>query len=71
MLAIAVVAFILIATPATAAGWAMYASAASLLAGNIIPGIVFYTILRIFITAISTVTVDKPPPKPVLKKKKK
>jgi hypothetical protein len=71
MLALAILAFILIPTPATVAGWAIYASAASILAGNIIPGIVFYTILRIFITAISTVTVDKPPPKPTLKKKKK
>lgn len=71
MLALAILAFILIATPATAAGWALYASAASLLAGTIIPGIVFYTMLRVFITAISTVTVDKPPPKPTLKKKKK
>lgn len=70
MLALAVLAFILIPTPATAAGWAIYASAASILAGNIIPGIVFYIILRVFIMSISTVAVNKPPPKPFLKKKK-
>lgn len=70
MLALAVLAFILIPTPATAAGWAIYASAASILAGNIIPGIVFYIILRVFIMSISTVAVNKPPPKPTLKKKK-
>jgi len=70
MVALSVIAFALIPTPATVAGWAIYSSALSILTGSIIPGILFYTILRIFITSISIVAVDKPPPSVTLKKKK-
>lgn len=71
MLALAILAFVLIPTPATALGWSIYASAATLLMGNIIPGIVVYTILRLFITSISDAAVASAPKTPSLKSKKK
>lgn len=72
MLIVAAIAFALIATGiGAAAGIPMYASAVATLLTTIIPGIVIYATLRTFITAISSVSVDKPPKTPTLKKKKK
>jgi hypothetical protein len=71
MTAMAILAIILMAGPGAVAGIALYASAAAMLIGTIIPGIVMYTIMRVTITAISSVAVDKPPKKPTMKKKKK
>jgi|LauGreDrversion4_2_1035121.scaffolds.fasta_scaffold04676_6 hypothetical protein len=72
MLIVAAIAFALIATGiGAAAGIPMYASAVATLVTTIVPGIVMYAMMRTLITAISSVAVDKPPPKPTLKKKKK
>lgn len=72
MLIVAAIAFALIATGIGAvAGIPMYASAVATLVTTIVPGIVMYAMMRTLITAISSVAVDKPPPKPTLKKKKK
>lgn len=70
MTAMSVLAIILMAGPGAVAGIALYASASAMLAGTIIPAIVLYTIMRVTITAISSVVVDKPPKTPKLKKKK-
>jgi len=72
MVVMIVTALILIPTLFGApVGLALWASAAGLLAGTIIPNLVIFTLLRIFITQISDVVVDKPPPKPTMGKKKK
>lgn len=71
LLAVVVTAFILIPTPATVLGWFTFASAMLLLSGTIIPAIIGYTVMRIFVSTISAVATDKPPPKPVIKKPKK
>jgi hypothetical protein len=71
MTAMAILAIVLMAGPGAVAGIALYASAATMLSAVIIPAIVLYTIMRVTITAISSVVVDKPPKKPTLKKKKK
>jgi hypothetical protein len=68
-----VVALILIPTFFGApVGFALWASAASLLASTIIPNLVIFTILRLFVTAINSVVAPpKSPPKPSMGKKKK
>lgn len=71
LIAVSLTAFILIPTPATVLGWITFAAATTLLLGTIIPGIVGYISMRTFITAISSIATDKPPPKPALKKPKK
>jgi|LauGreDrversion4_2_1035121.scaffolds.fasta_scaffold01700_25 hypothetical protein len=70
MIALSAVALALIPTPATALGISMYASAVVMLVGTIIPNIIIYTMMRLFINTISTEKTSKPPPKPKLKKKK-
>jgi hypothetical protein len=72
-LALAAVAFALIATGiGAAAGIPMYVSAALTIAVSIVPWIVIYTILRLAVNVLSPgSSVPKPPPKPVLKKRKK
>jgi len=68
-----VAAVILIPTiVGTPAGIALWASAAALLAGTIIPNLVIFTIIRLFINAItSVVSPPKSPPKPKMGKKPK
>jgi len=73
MSAMIVTALILIPTLfGTVVGWGLWASAASLLASTIIPNLVIFTIIRLFVTAISSVvSPPKSPPTPTMKKKKK
>lgn len=72
MIALVVAALILIPTPVSAMGWALWGSAATLMTGTIIPNLVIFTIIRLFVTAISSVvSPPKTPPKPTMKKKKK
>ena len=72
MMVMIVTALILIPTLFGAPiGFALWASAASLLAGTIIPNLVIFTIIRLFVNAISSVVAPNPPPKPVMGKKKK
>jgi len=70
MIALSVVALALIPTPASALGITMYASAITMLVGTVIPNIVIYTLMRIFISKISPEKPPSPPPKPSIKKKK-
>jgi hypothetical protein len=71
MLALVIVALILIPSPATFVGLAMYSSAVVMLVATIIPNIVIYTFMRLFINQISPERPSKPPKTPKLKKKKK
>ena len=70
MIALSLVALALIPTPASAIGITMYASAITMLVGTVIPNIVIYTLMRIFITTISPEKPSPPPKVPKLKKKK-
>ena len=72
MMALVVAALILIPTPVSAMGWALWGSAATLMTGTIIPNLVIFTIMRLFVTAINSVVAPpKTPPKPTMSKKKK
>jgi hypothetical protein len=71
MIALSVVAFALIPTPATVLGWSIFASALTLLTATIIPNIILYTLMRIGISLISNEKTAPPPKTPTLKKKKK
>jgi len=71
LIGIVITASILIPTPATVLGWFTFGTAVALLMGTIIPAIVAYVSMRVFITTISAVATDKPPPEPKIKKPKK
>ena len=71
MIALSIVALALIPTPASALGISMYVSAITMLVGTIVPNLVIYTLMRLFITKISPEKPPPPPPKPSIKKRKK
>jgi hypothetical protein len=69
MLALLVLAFALIPTPAFSVGFALYASGMTIMASFVIPVIVLYTIMETFTKSIFKTLSPKAPKKPSVKKK--
>ena len=70
MLALIVLAFALMPTPAFSIGFALYASGMALMGSFVIPVIVLYTLMEVFTTTIFKVLSPSPPKTPSVKKKK-
>lgn len=70
MLALLVLAFALMPTPAFSIGFALYASGMALMGSFVIPVVVLYTLMEVFTTTIFKVLSPKAPKTPSVKKKK-
>ncbi len=68
MVALSIIGMALIPTPAAVLGFTIYASAFTMLVVTIVPNILLYILMRTFISTISKISTDKPPPTPKLKK---
>jgi hypothetical protein len=70
LLALLVLAFALMPTPAFALGFGLYASGMALLGSFVVPVIVMYTVMEVFTTTLFKTLSPKAPKTPSVKKKK-